>query len=74
MIVQVWGDQPDSCINLQVFLDGSDQLWVTSVQVGDQEGDYQWMAYQKGQAAKTEQVEKALAVGSADPGYDRSNR
>lgn len=31
MIVAVWGDTPDSMCNLQVFLDGNDTYWVTSV-------------------------------------------
>ncbi|WP_088320288.1 hypothetical protein [Kineosporia sp. R_H_3] len=35
LIVRVWGDLPDSCVNGQVFLDGTDSLWVTSVGQGD---------------------------------------
>jgi hypothetical protein len=66
MIVAVWGDQPDSCVNLQVFLDGSDTHWATSRKCGEREGDYQWMPYQKGQAAKTEVAEKtAFELGAA---------
>jgi hypothetical protein len=61
MIVAVWGDTPQSAVNLKVFLDGSDDYWVTSTSVGDQDGKYHWMDYQKGQAAKTEAAEAALA-------------
>lgn len=32
---------PDS-INLQVFLDGTDQLWATSVHEGDEPGTWAW--------------------------------
>lgn len=60
MIVAVWGDQPDSCVNLKVFLDGTDEHWSTSRTVGEREGDYQWMPYQKGQAAKAEALEKKV--------------
>jgi hypothetical protein len=31
MIVRTWGDRPDSAVQLQVFLDGNDTLWATSV-------------------------------------------
>lgn len=40
MIVRVFGDQPSSCCNLQVYLDGQDVEWVTSRQVG--EGPFHW--------------------------------
>lgn len=60
MIVKTWGDEPTSAVNLQVFLDGTDTYWATSVSVGEKEGDYQWMAYQKGQAAKAEALEKQI--------------
>lgn len=63
MIVAVWGDAPDSCVNLKVFLDGSDDLWVTSVKVGEDDHTYQWMPFQKWQAAKTEAAEKPAAAG-----------
>lgn len=32
LITRVWGDEETSCVNGQVFLDGNDCLWVTSVQ------------------------------------------
>jgi hypothetical protein len=31
LIVKVWGDTPEAAVNGQVFLDGTDVLWVTSV-------------------------------------------
>ncbi|MBP1296635.1 hypothetical protein [Bradyrhizobium elkanii] len=64
MIVAVWGATPTSAVNLKLFLDGSDDYWVTSTNVGepDQEGKYHWMPYQLGQAAKTEAAEKEIAA------------
>lgn len=61
MVVRTWGTGPDQAVNLQVFLDGEDTLWATSRHVGDQQGDYSWMDYQKGQAAKADTLEKKLA-------------
>lgn len=52
IIVKVWGDTPDAYVNLVVLLDGEDTAWVTSRQVGDKPGGYQWMPYQLGQAKK----------------------
>lgn len=42
LIVRVWGEQPTEqvSVNLQVFLDGNDVLWVTSAGQGD--GLRQW--------------------------------
>ena len=40
LIVRVWGATPESSVNGQVFLDGTDTLWVTSVGQGD--GVRQW--------------------------------
>lgn len=37
MITRVWGNKEDSLVNGQVFLDGNDTLWVTSVSQGDGE-------------------------------------
>lgn len=57
-IVRVWGDQPDSAVNLQVKLDGNDTYWVTSATVSEEpvQGRYHWMPYQKGQAAKVDDL------------------
>lgn len=44
MIVRVWGDQPDSCVNGKVQLDGSDTHWATSIQVGEGPGTFSWPA------------------------------
>jgi hypothetical protein len=61
MIVQVsdWGRGGGPAhaytpVNLKVMLDGDDTLHVTIIKPGDKPGDYHWMEYQKGQAAKTE--------------------
>ena len=66
MVVAVWGNTPESAVNLKVMLDGTDDLWVTSTSVEpDKEdgshtpGRYHWMPYQKGQAAKAEALEAA---------------
>src|SRR5262249_4154899 len=45
MIVETWGDKPDSCVNLKVELDGNDSFWATSRQVGEGPGTYHWMPY-----------------------------
>lgn len=50
-----------SCMNGQAFLDGPGQLWITSAKEGENPGEWSWMPYQKGQAAKTEELERKLA-------------
>lgn len=40
LIVRVWGETEQASVNGQVFLDGDDTLWVTSVGQGD--GPRQW--------------------------------
>lgn len=40
VITRTWGDSEGSAVNGQVLLDGSDTLWVTSVNEGD--GLRQW--------------------------------
>ena len=40
LIVRVWGETEQSSVNGQVFLDGTDTLWVISVGQGD--GPRQW--------------------------------
>lgn len=47
MVVETWGDKPDSYVNLKVELDGNDNLWATSCKVGEGPGTYHWMPYQK---------------------------
>ncbi|MBB1153507.1 hypothetical protein [Amycolatopsis dendrobii] len=42
LIVRVWGDAEDSAVNGQVFLDGNDTLWKTSVQAGEGAGAWVW--------------------------------
>ncbi|WP_049820083.1 hypothetical protein [Bradyrhizobium japonicum] len=65
MIVAVWGSTPDACVNLKVMLDGEDTLWATSRNRGDGEGQWHWMPYQLGQAAKTEAAEAAARAATA---------
>lgn len=42
VIVRVWGDTEQSAVNLQVFLDGTDAFWVTSVSVGEGPRRFAW--------------------------------
>lgn len=42
IIVRVWGDQPTSCCNLQVLLDGDDTYWATSRSVGEGPFHFSW--------------------------------
>ena len=42
MIIVFVFDNPDAGVNGQVFLDGSDSLWVTSVKEGEGEGEWFW--------------------------------
>ncbi|WP_461118917.1 hypothetical protein [Saccharothrix stipae] len=42
IIVRVWGDQPTSAVNGQVFLDGNDLFWATSVSLGEGERHFVW--------------------------------
>lgn len=40
IVVQPWGGTPLSAANLQVFLDGSDTFWATSVSAGEGPGHW----------------------------------
>ncbi|GAQ64041.1 hypothetical protein [Streptomyces scabiei] len=40
MIVRIFGETPESAVNLQVFLDGNDIFWATSRTLG--EGPFHW--------------------------------
>ena len=40
MIVRLFGETPESAVNLQVFLDGNDSFWATSRTLG--EGPFHW--------------------------------
>jgi hypothetical protein len=42
LIVKVWGNEETSIVNGQVFLDGTDVLWVKSVAVGNTPGSFSW--------------------------------
>jgi hypothetical protein len=39
VIVAVWGP---TCVNLKVMTDGVNDLWVTSAQQGENEGQWNW--------------------------------
>lgn len=42
LVVRRWSDVPTSVIQLQVFLDGNDTFWATSVPEGDGERQWSW--------------------------------
>lgn len=42
LIVRTWGDQPESLVQGQVFIDGNFTHWVTSVGVGEGPRTYAW--------------------------------
>jgi hypothetical protein len=42
LIVRTWGTTPESVVNGQVFLDGNDVLWVTSVGEGEGQRRFVW--------------------------------
>lgn len=44
LIVRCWGDTETSAVNGQVFLDGNDVYWATSVAVGEGPHSYKWPA------------------------------
>lgn len=45
LIVKVWGADPGSAVNGQVFLDGNDVFWATSRCVGEGPGTFAWPAW-----------------------------
>ena len=48
-VVAVWESQ---MINAKLDLDGNDSYWVTSVSQGEEEGNWDWMPFQKDQQAR----------------------
>ena len=42
LITRVWGSNPEAAVNGQVFLDGNDVLWATSVCVGEGPRTFSW--------------------------------
>ncbi len=42
MIVAIHGNGPDACVNGQLYLDGNDSAWLTSVKVGEGPGMWSW--------------------------------
>lgn len=67
MIVAVWGELPTSCVNLQVFLDGNDQEWVTSLSVGKSPGCYEWPQAPKSAPARPVAEIIAAEIEAARP-------
>jgi len=57
IVVRVFGDKPESRVVLRVFMERIDDLRVETA-VGEVPGTYRWMDYQKGQAAKYEELER----------------
>ena len=39
-IVAVWGDTPESAVNIKIHLDGEGDLWKTSITQGTSPGDW----------------------------------
>lgn len=42
LITRVWGNDPTSAVNGQVFLDGNDVFWATSVRAGEGPRTFSW--------------------------------
>lgn len=42
LVVRTWGNDENSAVNGQVFLDGNDVLWATSVVEGPHNGMFEW--------------------------------
>ena len=42
IITKVWGSDPTSAVNGQVFLDGDDLHWTTSTCLGDTPAHFRW--------------------------------
>ncbi|MES2671606.1 MAG: hypothetical protein V4673_14480 [Pseudomonadota bacterium] len=42
MITRAWGDAETSSVNGQLFMDGNDSHWLTSVSVGEGPGKFAW--------------------------------
>lgn len=59
LVIKVW---ENNMINGQVFLDGNDTLWVTSVNQGPEAGQWDWMPFQKDQ-------QKRLAEGTQNDSH-----
>jgi hypothetical protein len=45
MVVETFGDKPDSYVNLKVILGGGENFWATSRKVGAGPGTYHWTPY-----------------------------
>lgn len=72
IVTNVWSD---TCINIAVFdpndaaVGGRTSVMLAQDDQPPQDGWAEWMPYQKGQAAKTEELERAAALAKV-PGYD----
>lgn len=56
----ITGVHSETCINLQVFNNCEGVAFRSSVVNGQNNGQWDWMPYQKGQAKKTEELEEKL--------------
>jgi hypothetical protein len=62
MIVAVWGDTPESAVDLKCFLDGRDDYWVTSTTVGAPDLDAVGQAAKAAACLKNDPSRKAEAI------------
>ena len=65
MVVRVFGTNVTTAVNGQVFLDGNDTLWVTSVYVGHSPGTFAWPIRE---APRVPGMER---IASVSPDYPR---
>ncbi len=63
IIVRPWGTTPTSSANLQVFLDGNDTFWVTSVSAGEGPRRFAWPNTAPSKVAETGSDEASAAPG-----------
>jgi hypothetical protein len=63
LVVSVDGANPDGDVLLHVFHEGHVRAYVSD---GSEPGKFHWMEYQKGQAAKYEELERAKLQSEPD--------
>ena len=69
IIVRVWGSTPESAVNGQVFLDGNDLFWATSVMAGEGPGTFSWPGnrYEEGARAASHGTPRADEGTTTEP-------
>lgn len=65
IVVKVW---EGNMVNGQVFLDGNDTFWTTSVEQGEGVGKWDWMPFQKDQQARLAKQEEEDDCGAEEKG------